>query len=284
MLHTEGAFSNTRHKALQYQAWVPEQIKAVIVLVHGLADHSGRYKNLVDCLVPKGYAIWTYDQMGHGKSPGSRCYVNRFDELGHDLGQFIDLVKQNNPDVPLFLVGHSMGALVCAAFAADHPQSVDGLALSGLVLKSGQSIPRLTLKLAGLLSTLTPWLGVQHLDCSAISRDASVVEAYVKDPLVYTGKIPARMGVELLTAMGAVQSRLKDIILPVLLLHGAADRLAEPSSSQCMYDNVSSNDKELHLFPGCYHEVFNEPCHEFVIGVLSRWLDKHLTLRPAGPS
>jgi alpha-beta hydrolase superfamily lysophospholipase len=98
----------------------------------------------------------------------------------------------------------------------------------------------------------------------------------VKDPLVFTGKIPARMGAELIAAMNLAQSRLPGISLPVLLLHGAADRLAEPSGSQVMYDTIASLDKELHFFPGCFHEIFNEPCHEFVLGTLSQWLDKHI--------
>jgi alpha-beta hydrolase superfamily lysophospholipase len=121
---------------------------------------------------------------------------------------------------------------------------------------------------------------VQQLDCSAISRDPSVVERYVKDPLVFTGKIPARMGAELISAMTLAQSRLMSISLPVLLLHGAADRLAEPCGSQLMYDAVASTDKELHFFPGCFHEIFNEPCREYVLGTLSQWLDKHLATNP----
>jgi len=262
---------------LFYQAWLPEsKPKAVIVLVHGLADHSGRHGNLVNFLLSRGFTVWSYDQRGHGKSPGPRCYANRFSDLINDLKMFVAVVAEQNSSSPVFVVGHSMGALESAAFAAERPEHVTGVALSGLLLKPGESVPVLVQSLAKLLSFLAPRLGVQRLDCSAISRDQSVVKAYLNDPLVYTGKIPARMGAELLTAMTTVKSHIHNIGMPVLLMHGGSDRLADPSSSQFAFDNVSSTDKELHFFPGCYHEIFNEPCRDFVLGTLSQWLDKHI--------
>ena len=281
MPHLEGTFPVAKRKALFYQAWLPDcQPKAVIVLVHGLADHSSRYANVIDYLLPRDYAVWSYDQRGHGRSPGTRCYVNSFTDLTGDLDKFIAVVRDRNPGLPLFVLGHSMGALEVAAFAASQPQGIAGFVFSGLLLNTGQSVPKMMLKLAGLLSALAPRLGVQQLDCNAISRDATVVERYIKDPLVFTGKIPARVGAELIAAMASTPSKFSSISLPVLLLHGAADRLAEPSSSQAMYEALASTDKELHFFPGCFHEIFNEPCREFVLGILSRWLDKHVADYP----
>ncbi len=284
MSHLESTFGFAKRKSLFYQAWLPDvPPKAVIILVHGLADHSGRYGNVVDYLIPRGYAVWSYDQRGHGKSPGTRCYVNRFTDLIADLDRFILLVRQQNPDLPIFVLGHSLGALESATLVADRPNGITGLVLSGLLLKTGQSVPGLMLKLAKMLSALAPRLGVQKLDCSAISRDTAVVENYVTDPLVFTGKIPARTGAEVLDAMTIAKSKFPGVNLPVLLLHGAADRLADPSSSQLMYDGIPSTDKELHFFPGCYHEIFNAPCHDYVLGTLTRWLDKHLPDKPAAP-
>jgi alpha-beta hydrolase superfamily lysophospholipase len=278
MPHIEGTFPVAGNRELYYQAWLPDsRPRATIVLVHGLADHSGRYANVVNYLVPRGCAIWSYDQRGHGKSPGARCYFNRFNELTDDLGGFVDLVAERNPDHPLFIIGHSLGALESAAFVADHPRNIAGVALSGLLLRTGQSVPKLVLSLAGVLSALLPRMGIQHIECDTISRDPSVVEAYLKDPLVYTGKIPARTGAELIAAMTTTQANVARISMPVLLLHGAADRLADPSGSRLMYNAVASKDKEIHLFNGCYHEIFNEPCRDFVLGTLSRWLDKHLS-------
>ena len=277
MTHLEGIFPVNNHTSLFYQAWLPEsKPKAAIVLVHGLADHSGRYGNVVNCLLARGYAIWSYDQRGHGKSPGTRCYVNRFSDLINDLKMFVAVVAERNPEYPIFLVGHSMGDLESAAFVADHPQHVSGVVLSGLLLKPGQSVPAFIQSLVKVLSFLAPRLGVQQLECAAISRDQSVVNAYLDDPLVYNGKISARMGAELITAMTTVESRIKGVTMPILLLHGGSDRLADPSSSQFAFDNVSSTDKELRFFPGCYHEIFNEPCRDFVLGTLSKWLDSHV--------
>ncbi|MEN8614621.1 lysophospholipase [Dehalogenimonas sp. THU2] len=276
MSHIEGTFTIGRKAELFYQAWLPDNPpKAVIVLVHGLADHSSRYGNVVDHLLPKGFAVWSYDQRGHGRSPGTRCYINRFTDLTGDLDKFIGLVRQQNPGLPLFLIGHSMGALESAAVVAGHSHGVAGLVLSGLVLKTGKSISKMMVSMAGVLSTLVPRLGIQRLNCEAVSRDTSVVDGYVKDPLVFRGKIPARMGAEVIAAMSLVEAKLPSIKLPVLLLHGALDRLAEPSSSQTMYDGIASTDKKLHIFPGCYHEIFNEPCRDYVLGITSDWLNKH---------
>lgn len=277
MTHLEGTFPVTKHLSLFYQAWQPDNHqKAVLILVHGLADHSSRYQNVVNHLLPRGYALWTYDQRGHGLSPGPRCYVNRLSELINDLRGFLALVAEQNPGQPIFVVGHSMGALEGIVLASENPQGVTGFALSGVLLQTGQSIPKLLLSLSKIISTLVPRLGVQTLECDAISRDRLVVEAYVTDPLVYTGKIPARMGAELISTMTTVQAQLKKVVAPILLLHGGADRLASSSSSQIAFDTVSSIDKEIHIFPGCYHEIFNEPCRDFVLGTLSQWLDKHL--------
>ena len=277
MSHLEGNFAVSKDISLFYQAWLPDRrAKAVVVLVHGLADHSGRYGNVVDHLVPRGFAVWSFDQRGHGRSPGTRCYAERFSNLTHDLNTFVAVVAERNPDYPLFIVGHSMGALESAAFVAEHPQHITGVALSGILIQTGQSVPKLLLALAGVISVLLPRLGVQRLECEAVSRDPAVVQAYVKDPLVYNGKIPARMGAELIKAMATVQTKFRDIKMPVLLLHGGADRLADPVGSQIMYDSVASTDKEIHIFPGCYHEIFNEPCREFVLGTLSQWLENHL--------
>ncbi|PPD58988.1 alpha/beta hydrolase [Dehalogenimonas etheniformans] len=277
MTHLEGKFSVAKHLSLFYQAWLPDnRQKAIIVLVHGLADHSSRYQNVVNHLVPRGYAVWTYDQRGHGQSPGPRCYVNRLSDLIGDLKSFSNFVSSQNPGTPVFIVGHSMGALESIAFATENPPFVAGYALSGMLLRIGQNVPKLLLSLSGTLSSLIPHLGVQTIECEAISRDQSVVKAYIADPLVYTGKVPVRMGAELITAMASVQTKLTAVKSPILLLHGGADRLASPSSSQITFDSVSSQDKEIRIFPGCYHEIFNEPCRDFVLGTLSLWLDKHL--------
>ena len=277
MTHLEGKFPVSKHLSLFYQVWQPDDHqKAVVLLVHGLADHSSRYQNVVNHLLPRGYSIWTYDQRGHGLSPGPRCYVSRLSDLINDLRDFLALVTRQNPGLPIFVVGHSMGALESIALATENPESVTGFALSGLLLQTGQSIPKLLIMLSGAISALAPRLGVQTLECDAISRDQSVVDAYVTDPLVYTGKIPARMGAELIAAMTTVQTKLKSISAPLLLLHGGADRLANPSSSQIAFDSISSTDKEIRIFPGCYHEIFNEPCRDFVLGTLSQWLDKHI--------
>ncbi|MGI2335483.1 MAG: lysophospholipase [Dehalogenimonas sp.] len=276
MSQFEGLFDNGCAPGLYYSAWLPETTpRAIIILMHGLADHSGRYDNVVNHLLPQGYAVWTFDQRGHGRSPGQRCYVNSFDDLTGDLAKFVDKVRTANPGLPLFLLGHSLGALEAADYATSTPAGIDGVVLSGLPLNIEHGVSHLLVKLAKFFSVLTPRLGVQKLPSDTISRDPKVVEDYVKDPLVYNGKIPARMGAELFRTTRAIKSRLSNITLPILVLHGEHDRMAEPSGSRLLFEKAASTDKELEIFPGCYHEIFNEPCRATVLEVVSTWLNRH---------
>lgn len=276
MSQLEGLFDNGCAPGLYYRALLPAaQPRAAVILVHGLAEHSGRYENVINHLLPRGYAVWTYDQRGHGRSPGQRCYVNSFDDLISDLAKFVSKVRTANPGIPLFLLGHSLGALEAADYAASIPTGIDGVVLSGLPLNIEHGVSHLLVKLADIFSVLTPRLGVQKLPSDTISRDRKVVEDYVKDPLVYNGKIPARMGAELFRTTRAIKSRISNITLPILVLHGEHDRMAEPSGSRLLFEKAASTDKELEIFPGCYHEIFNEPCQATVLEVVSSWLNRH---------
>jgi alpha-beta hydrolase superfamily lysophospholipase len=276
MSQIEGLFDNGCPPGLFYRARLPEAPpRGVIVLMHGLAEHSGRYDHVVNYLLAQGYAVWTYDQRGHGRSPGQRCYVNSFDDLTGDLAKFVDKVRAAHPGLPLFLLGHSLGALEIADYAASGPAGINGVVLSGLPLNIEHGVSHLLVKLAGVFSKVTPRLGVQKLPSNTLSRDQTVVDDYVNDPLVYTGKIPARMGAELFRVTRSIKSQLAGITVPLLVLHGEHDRMADPSGSQLLFDQAASTDKELHIFPGCYHEIFNEPCRDTVLGVVGEWMAGH---------
>jgi len=275
MEHTEGRFQGLASTGLYYQCWLPQgEPKAVLVVVHGLAEHSGRYMNLVNYLIPRDYAIYSYDQRGHGKSEGPRCYIERFSEYTEDLGAFLDLVRKNHPQTKPCLVGHSMGATIAITYAIEHQDNLAGLILSATVLKPGQSVPRALATIAGLISALIPKMGTTVLDASAISRDKSVVDAYVNDPLVYRNRIPARSGAELLKTMQKLPPYLPRITLPVLIMHGISDRLAAPEGSQTLYDRLGTSNKILRLYQGFYHEIFNEPGRGQVFKDMEEWLAK----------
>jgi alpha-beta hydrolase superfamily lysophospholipase len=186
MKHVEGTFTGGGGLQLFHQCWGPDsEQKAVLLIVPGLAEHSGRYSNIVNYFVPKGYAICGLDHRGHGKSEGTRSYVDRFSDYVDDLRAFFEIVRREQGEHKVFMVGHSMGATIALAYVVQHQDGLAGLLVSGAGLEAGASLP-LSVKIAvTILSLFRPRMGVTVLDANAISRDRAVVDAYVNDPLVY---------------------------------------------------------------------------------------------------
>jgi len=277
MKHKEGRFTGCKGLKLYYQCWLPDKKpRAVILVAHGLAEHSGRYKNLVNYFVPKGYAVYAPDHRGHGKSEGIRAYVDNFNDYLIDLRPFFDKVKKENKNAKIFLFGHSLGGTIAVAYAIEHQDELAGLMVSGSSLVSAPGVSPALLAMAGIVSALAPKMGVTLLDASLISRDESVVDAYVNDPLVFRGKIPARTGAELARMWKQLPDGMPGIKLPLLIMHGMADRLSDPRGSILLYDRAGSKDKTLKIYDDCYHEICNEPDREQVFVDMENWLTKHL--------
>jgi alpha-beta hydrolase superfamily lysophospholipase len=277
MGHKEAKFEGKKNLTLYYQCWLPERRpKAILLIAHGLAEHSGRYKNLADYFVSRGYGVYALDHRGHGKSDGTRIYIDRFDDYITDLRTFHGLIRKENPETKVFLIGHSMGGTIAVAYSIKYQQDLTGLITSGASLTGAVAAPPLLLAMASIASALLPKAGITVLDASAISRDRSVVEAYENDPLVYRGKIPARTGAELARMWRELPPLMPEIKLPVLILHGSSDRLASPQGSKLLYERVSSTDKTLKIYDGLYHEVFNEPEREQVMQDVEQWLARHI--------
>ncbi|MFC1930504.1 alpha/beta hydrolase [Chloroflexota bacterium] len=277
MKYFDGQFKGRGNLNLYYQGWLPtNEPKAILMFVHGLAEHSGRYSNLVSYFVPRGYGIYGFDQRGHGKSDGVKGYVDQFSHFVDDLGIFLRLVYSRHHDVKTFLVGHSIGGTIATAYTILHQDEFDGLILTGATLSTPTDVSASIIFFARILSLIQPKVGLYVIDAEGISRDMSVVKAYVHDPLVYRGKIRARLGVELIKAMGRVKRQISEIHLPILVMHGTADRLSDPKGSEYLYQKASSVDKTLNVYEGYYHEIFNEPGREQVLADVESWLNFHV--------
>lgn len=273
MKHAEGKFKGCEDISLYYHCWLPDdEPRAILLVVHGLAEHSGRYMTMVNRLVPKGYAVYGFDQRGHGKSPGRRGYVERFSNFVDDLETFFDITRSRHHDSKIFIVGHSLGGTIAADYAVQHQDEFDGLILSGAFLKVADSTSSGLIIAARVLSLLLPKVGIYRIDADALSRDKAIVDAYVQDPLVYRGKISARLGAEIIKATQKLLQQMPKICLPILIMHGTADRLSDPRGSETLYQRVSSPQKTLKLYDGFYHEIFNEPGHEQVFTDMEAWL------------
>ena len=273
MKTSDGKFRVSDKLNLYYRCWLPDgEPKAILLVVHGLNDHSGRYTNLVNYFVPRGFAVYGFDLRGHGKSEGFKCYIDRFSSFTNDLDVFTALVRAKHPRQRIYLVGHSMGGTVAAAYALTRQADIDGLILSGVLLGKPPDVVAGTVLAARVLSLVMPRCGLYVIDAGGISRDKQVVKAYVEDPLVYRGKIRARLGVELLKTMATLMERIPDIRLPILVMHGSADRLSVVKNSVTLYERAGSADKTLKVYEGFFHEIFNEPGHELVLADIEAWL------------
>ncbi len=280
MKHQDGFFKGVHDAGLYYQGWLPEgEAKAALVIVHGLGEHSGRYMNIVNRFVPRGYAVYGIDHLGHGRSDGQRLYVERFTDYTEPLRAFFEMVRSWQPGKPACLVGHSMGGLIGALYLTTHQAGLVGAVLSGPAVKPPGNIPKAVIFAGRVLSLLMPRKGLVPLQAGEVSRDPAVVEAYLADPLVCKEKITARLGAEMLGAMERIRVEAERITLPILIVQGGADKLVDPAGAQLLCDAVSSPDKKLIIYEGLYHEVFNEPEHDRVLADVEAWIEGHL---PAG--
>ena len=277
MEHQEGFFTGPRDKQVYYQSWLPEgEPKAVMLVIHGLAEHCGRYMNVVDYFIPRGYAVYGFDQIGHGNSEGTRVYVERFEEYITTTKTFIDMVQTWQSGKPVFILGHSMGSLIGAVYLLDHQDGLSGAIISGTMVKVPDHVTATTVTMGKVLSRLLPKAGVVGIEAEHICSDSAVVDAYVNDPLVYTGKTTARLAAEMLKAMQSFPSKASQITLPMIIVQGGEDKLVNVEDCQLLYDMVSSTDKTVKVYDGFEHEVFNEPGREIVFQDIHAWLEAHL--------
>jgi len=264
-----------RDVELHARAWLPESdIRMLVVLSHGLGEHLGRYEWLAGRLVEAGCAVYAIDHRGHGLSGGTaRANIDRFDYVVSDLGTFIGRAQRQHPGIPTVLFGHSMGGLVALDCALRNPGVLVGLVLSAPALAAADAVPPLKLATAKLMSRIAPNVGALKLEAAAVSRDLAVVGAYERDPLVFHGSIPARTAVELLQAMESVAGRAHLLRLPLLVQHGSADRLVPLAAVQPLYQRLGDPKlRTLRVYEGLFHEIYNEPERDRVIGDLLNWL------------
>lgn len=277
MNHIEGSFKGLRNANLYYQAWLPEEeVKAVLLVVHGLGEHCGRYMNVVNHFIPLGYAVYGFDHIGHGQSEGMREVVERFTDYTDTLTVYCEMVKGWQIGKPIFLLGHSMGGLIASYYLLDDQASFRGAVISAPAVKVSDSTSQATMIMGKILSALAPKMGLLALDANDISRDPKVVEAYVNDPLVFHGRTPARLAAELLKAMLRVTAEVDKISLPFIVVQGSEDKLVDPGGAQMLYDRASSADKTIRIYDGLYHEVFNEPERAHVLKDVETWLAAHV--------
>ncbi len=276
-----GTFRTHDGLSLATRRWTPSVApEAHVLLVHGYAEHCGRYDHVATALTEQGAAVHAYDQRGHGRSDGRRAYVDRFEQYLADLDAF-RLHVAPPEDKPVFLFGHSMGGLVTVLYVLNRRPHVDGLLLSAPAIEVNPDLAPVLRRMAQALGRVAPTLPTVRSPQGSISRDPAVLEDARNDPLNYHGRTLARTGAELLRAGNDAQCRLHELTIPFLVFHGTADPLVSPAGSRHLHERAAAPDKTLNLYDGLYHETFNEPERERVLGDVSTWLAERLPTDPA---
>lgn len=244
---------------LKGRQWSPAGAsKAVVLAVHGLKDHSGRYGEFGESLTLAGCSLVAFDLRGHGRSGGDRAWVRSFSEYSDDLDVELADVRERFPTVPIVLYGHSLGGAVAARYALDHPDAPSALVLSAPALRPPTNTGRGAAGVVRVLSLLAPHARIFRPDVAGFSRDAAVVAAMARDPLIDQRPVPARTASELLRAMGPIRNDAPRLAMPLLALHGTADRVTDPTGTAEFVARVSSPQRSLAEVPGAYHDLLHD--------------------------
>lgn len=262
---TEGFLSGSEGR-VHVRRWVSAGAhRRIVVLVHGYAEHGGRYAHVAEELLRRGAVVYAPDHLGHGRSAGERAVITDFEHVVDDLSALLDLAEQADPGLPIVVIGHSMGGLIAARLAQRSPDRIAGVAFCGAVLGDWQWARE---AVAAPSITETPF------DPLALSRDPTVGAAYAADPLVYHGHYHRRLLVAELEALNHFAEQIDRITMPVLFVHGTADPFVPYARSLQAVEDMASPDVTVHLYEGARHEVLNEVNRSEVIGRLADWVDR----------
>lgn len=247
-----------------------ESPKAAVVFVHGICEHLGRYEYIKDKLNKQGYNVYRYDARGHGKSGGKRGFLKDFNDYLDDLDIFVEMIKAENKDLKLIMIGHSMGGLVATAYAGKYPSKIDLLVISGGATRcpaSARALNFLPYNLMGKLSYVNK-LG------DAVCSDKQVVEEYNKDPLVLKKASFRLLGNAFVKGTKFVKLNIGNIVCPTFVMHGEKDGVVSKSIGEWTFNNLRCKDKKIKVYPNLYHEIFNEVSKDDVIRDLINWINE----------
>jgi acylglycerol lipase len=261
------------------RGWEPDhKPKAVVALVHGLGEHTGRYEHVAKAMTEAGYVLVGFDLRGHGKSSGIRGHFPSLDAVMQDIKDFFTFLTMRYPDLPQFLYGHSLGGLLVLTYALKNKPNLKGVIATGAGLRSQIHDQKLKVIMAKVLGSIAPTtLLSSGLDNTMLSRDPAVIKAYNNDPLVHD-RISLGFGKAGLNATDYAWEHAEEFSVPLLIMHGAADLNTYPHGSADFSKLAAKNNKDitLKLWEDMYHEVHNEPEKEQVIKYMIDWLDRHL--------
>lgn len=270
-IEEEATFAGAGNLTIAYRSWrTPSPPRGVVVIVPGFNSHSGYYGWTAEQLIALGVSVYAVDLRGRGRSDGERFYVSQFADYLSDVAAMVNLAARREPNLPVFLLGHSAGGVLACLYAVDHQASLAGLICESFAFQT--PAPEFALAVLKGLGHVFPHAHVLRLKNSDFSRDPAAVALMDADPLIAHETQPTQTVVELVRADERLRTDFARITLPVLILHGTADKAAKASGSQMFFDNAGSADKTLKLYEGHAHDLLNDLGRETVVADILAWI------------
>ncbi|MHC9297420.1 lysophospholipase [Mycobacterium sp. LTG2003] len=274
---SEQTFAGVGGVRIVYDVWTPDvEPRGVVVLSHGYAEHAGRYHHVAQRFGAAGLIVYALDHRGHGRSGGKRVYLRDMSEFVGDFRKLVGIATAQRPALKRIVLGHSMGGGIVFAYGVEYPDEYSAMVLSGPAVHAQDGLSPVLVVAAKVLGKIAPGLPVEKLDADAVSRDPEVVAAYKADPLVYQGRLPAGIARALIGVGQTMPRRASALGVPLLVVHGEKDRLIPVAGSRLLVECVAAEDVHLKVYPGLFHEVFNEPEKAVVLDDVTSWIETHL--------
>ena len=272
----ESSFESTGGVKIATRSWSAEgKPRAIMILVHGFNAHSGYMVWPGEQFSGNGFATYALDLRGRGKSEGERFYIESFSEYLADVDGLVKIAREENPGLPIYMLGHSAGGVIATSYVFDHQPEIAGLICESFAFDVG--IPDVASLILKGLSHLAPHLHVFTLKNEIFSRDPDAVARMNNDPLIANESQPATTSAELLKAADALLKNMPKFTTPVFIIHGTADKATRYQGSQYFYDHAGSTDKTLKLYEGYYHDLLNDVDKEIVMKDILEWLNERVT-------
>lgn len=274
---SERSFDGVNGVRIVYDVWTPDgEPRGVVVLCHGFGEHARRYDHVAERFGEAGLITYALDLRGHGRSGGKRVYLRNIGEYTTDFRTLVGIATRDHPSLDRVVLGHSMGGGIVFAYGVEHLDEYSAMVLSGPAVYAHDMVSSPMIVLAKVVGSILPGLPVEQLETEAVSRDPEVVAAYMADPLVHHGKVPAGVAKALIKVGETMPQRAAKLTAPLLVVHGEQDKLIAVEGSRRLLECVASTDAHLKVYPELYHEVFNEPERALVLDDVTAWIEARL--------
>lgn len=269
------SFLNNKGLKIFYRYWKTNtKAKAVVLIVHGLNSHSGYYNDFALALTDNGFAPYAFDLCGRGQSEGERYYISDYKDIVSDIDKLLSITRSAHPQLPVFLLGHSAGGVFASIYAVHHQEKLQGLICESFAFEL--PVPRFALQTIRLLSYIIPHAQLITLPIEDFSRNKTVVATMTNDPLIANEKQPVKTMQQLIIASEFLKREMREIGLSLLILHGSKDKVTKPEGSKYFETQASSEDKQLKLYNGYYHDLLNDEGGNVVAMDIIAWMNERV--------